>query len=69
MKNKIIARPYTPEEMEARCSKKKRIKPLNCEMAVRHKRALRQLLDDGDISKAELDALWAKTLERVKAGV
>jgi hypothetical protein len=49
--------------------KKKLVKPLNCEMAVRHKRALKALLDDGDISKAEYDALWAKTLERVKAGV
>jgi len=49
--------------------KKKVVKPLNAEMAVRHKRALRQLLDDGDISKQEFDALWAKTLARVKAGV
>jgi hypothetical protein len=49
--------------------KEPKIKPLNVEMAVRHKRALRQLLDDGDIAKAEFDALWAKTLERVKAGV
>jgi hypothetical protein len=49
--------------------KKKAIKPLSVEMAVRHKRALRQLLEDGDITKAEFDALWAKTLERVKAGV
>jgi hypothetical protein len=38
-------------------------------MAVRHRRALRQLLDDGGITEAEFDALWAKTLERVKAGV
>jgi hypothetical protein len=49
--------------------KKKAIKPLNSEMAVRHRRALRQLLDDGGITEAEFDALWAKTLERVKAGV
>jgi hypothetical protein len=49
--------------------KKNAIKPLNSEMAVRHRRPLRQLLDDGDITKAEFDALWAKTLERVKAGV
>ena len=48
---------------------KPKIKPLNPEMAVRHKRALRRLLDDGDISKADFDALWAKTLARVKAGV
>ena len=47
---------------------KPKIKPLSVE-AVRHKRALRQLLDDGDITKAEFDALWAKPLERVKAGV
>jgi hypothetical protein len=48
---------------------RKTINPLNVEMAVRHKRALQRLLGDGDISKAEFDALWAKTLERVKAGV
>jgi len=48
---------------------KPKIKPLNVETAVRHKRALRQLLDDGDITKAEFDALWEKTLERVMAGV
>lgn len=47
---------------------KPKIKPLSVE-AVRHKRALRQLLDDGDITKAEFDALWAKPLEGVKAGV
>jgi hypothetical protein len=50
-------------------TKKPKIKPLCSEMAVRHKRALQRLLDDGDISKAQYDALWAKTLERVKAGV
>jgi hypothetical protein len=27
----------------------KQVKPLNAEMAVRHKRALQRLLDDGDI--------------------
>jgi hypothetical protein len=48
---------------------KPKVKPLNVEMAVRHKRALQRLLDDGDISKAEYDALWAKILARVKAGV
>jgi len=48
---------------------KKKIKPLNSEMAIRHKRALQRLLEDGDITKAEYNALWAKTLERVKAGV
>jgi hypothetical protein len=52
-----------------RPKKKKAIKPLSVEMAVRHKGALQRLLDDGDISKAECDALWAKTFERVKAGV
>jgi hypothetical protein len=49
--------------------KKKPIKPLNCEMALRHKRALQRLLDEGDIDEAEFDALWEKTLDRVKAGV
>jgi hypothetical protein len=48
---------------------KPKIKPLNAEMAVRHKRALQRMLDDGDITKAEFDTLWGKTLERVKAGV
>jgi hypothetical protein len=38
-------------------------------MATRHKNALNRMLNDGDITKAEFDALWAKTLERVKAGV
>jgi hypothetical protein len=59
----MIATPWEPPK------KKKPVKSLCAEMAVRHKRALRQLLDDGDISKAEFDALWAKTLARVKAGV
>lgn len=49
--------------------KKKAIKPLNPEMGIRTKNALERLLKDGDISKAEFDALWGKTLERVKAGV
>jgi hypothetical protein len=49
--------------------KKKAVKPLAPEMAIRHKRALQRLLDDGDISEAEFDARWAKTLEPVKAGV
>jgi hypothetical protein len=63
MKDKIIVTPWE------RPKPKLKIKPLNVEMAVRHKRGLRQLLDDGDISNAEYDALWAKTLARVKAGV
>jgi len=46
-----------------------KIKPLAPEMAIRHKNALNRMLNDGDITKAEFDALWAKTLERVKAGV
>jgi hypothetical protein len=46
MKNQMIVTPYNPPE------KKKAIKPLCAEMAVRHKRALRQLLDDGDLTKA-----------------
>jgi membrane peptidoglycan carboxypeptidase len=50
-------------------AKKKKIKPLCGEMAVRHKRVLQRLLDDGDITKAEYESLWAKTLERVKAGI
>jgi len=50
-------------------TKKPKIKPLNCEMALRHKRALQRLLDEGDIDEAEFDALWEKTLDRVKAGV
>ena len=49
--------------------KKKTIKLLNCEMALHHKRALQRLLDEGDIDEAEFDALWEKTLDRVKAGV
>jgi hypothetical protein len=49
--------------------KKKAIKPLSAERAVRHKRALQHMLKHGDITKAEFDALWAKTLERLKAGV
>jgi membrane peptidoglycan carboxypeptidase len=49
--------------------KKKAIKPLAPEMAIRRKNALNRMLEDGDISKAEFDALWAKTLERLKAGV
>jgi hypothetical protein len=46
-----------------------KIKPLDAEMAIRHQSALKRLLADGDISKAEFDALWAKALARVKAGV
>jgi membrane peptidoglycan carboxypeptidase len=48
---------------------KPKIKPLNPEMGRRTKLALERMLQDGDISKAEFDALWAKTLARVKAGV
>ena len=48
---------------------KPKIKPLAPEMAIRHKNALNRMLNDGDITKAESDALWAKTLERLKAGV
>jgi len=59
----MLVEKYDPPEP------KKKVKPLNAEMAVRHKRALQRLLDDGDISKAEFDALRAETLERVKAGV
>ena len=59
----MVATPYEPPK------KKKTIKPLNCEMAVRHKRALQRLLDEGDITEAEYDALWSKTIVRVKAGV
>jgi membrane peptidoglycan carboxypeptidase len=49
--------------------KKEAIKPLNPEMGRRTKLALERMLNDGDITKAEFDALWAKTLARVKAGV
>jgi hypothetical protein len=59
----MVVSKYDPPEP------KKKIKPLCSEMALRKKRALRQLLDDGDIINAEFDALWAKTRERVKAGV
>jgi hypothetical protein len=60
--------PHMVEKYDPQAPKTKS-KPLNCEMAIRHKRALQRLLEDGDITKAEFDALWAKTLERVKAGV
>jgi acetyl-CoA carboxylase carboxyltransferase component len=59
----MVVTPYEPPK------KKKAIKPLNVEMAYRHKRCLQKLLDEGDISQTEFDALWAKTLARVKAGV
>lgn len=58
----MIATPWEPPK------EKKAIKPLNCEMASRHKRALQRLLEEGDITQVEYDALWAKTLARVKAG-
>ncbi len=48
---------------------KPKIKTLAPEMAIRHKNALNRMLNDGDITKAEFEALWEKTLERVKAGV
>jgi hypothetical protein len=59
----IVAYEYEPPKP------KKKVKPLNCEMALRHKRALEKLLDEGDITQIEYDALWAKTLARMKAAV
>jgi hypothetical protein len=59
----MVVEKYDPPQ------KKKAIKPLCGEMAVRHKRAHQRLLDEGDIDQAKFNALWAKTLERVKAGV
>jgi hypothetical protein len=54
---------YTPPKL------KPKIKPLNPEMGIRTKNALLRLLKDGDITRSEYNALWCKTLERVKAGV